>query len=104
VHDNAEYALRELPTLQPNLVVMDSNLPGMSGIECIRRIKAVSSQTQFIMFTIYEDSKQMFEALAAGASGCLLKKTPPHKIIEALYELHEGGSPMSTSIARKVVA
>ncbi len=104
VHDNAEDALRELPEQQPDLVVMDINLPGMSGTECIRRIKAVSPQTQFMMFTIYEDSEQVFEALSAGASGYLLKKTPPHKIMEALYELYEGGSPMSTSIARKVVA
>lgn len=104
VYDNAEQALQELPALHPDLVVMDINLPGMSGIECIRRVKALSPQVQFVMFTVFEDSEQVFEALAAGASGYLLKKTPPHKIIDALQELQEGGSPMSTAIARKVVA
>lgn len=103
-YDNAEQALQELPALHPDLVVMDINLPGMSGIECIRRVKALSPQVQFVMFTVFEDSEQVFEALAAGASGYLLKKTPPHKIIDALQELQEGGSPMSTAIARKVVA
>jgi DNA-binding NarL/FixJ family response regulator len=103
VFENAEDAVSGLPGLKPHIVVMDINLPGMSGIECIRRVKAGAPHTQFVMFTVFEDSEQVFEALAAGASGYLLKKTPPHKIIEALHELHEGGSPMSASIARKVV-
>lgn len=103
-YSNAEKALQELPDLKPDIVLMDINLPGMSGIECITKIKKKCPQTQFMMFTIYEDSEQVYEALAAGASGYLLKKTPPDKILEALKELFEGGAPMSTHIARKVVS
>lgn len=104
VYRNAEDALRELPLSCPDIVLMDINLPGMSGIECIRKVKALCPEILFIMFTIYEDSEQVFEALAAGASGYLLKKTPHDQITAALKELYEGGSPMSTQIARKVVA
>lgn len=104
VYPNAEDALKELPVLCPDIVLMDINLPGMSGIECIRKVKAFCPEILFIMFTIYEDSEQVFEALAAGASGYLLKKTPHDQITSALKELYEGGSPMSTQIARKVVA
>jgi len=103
-YSNAEEALIELPTLNPDIVLMDINLPGMNGIECIKKVKAVCPQIQFMMFTIYEDSEQVFDALAAGASGYLLKKTPKEKILEALKELYEGGSPMSAHIARKVVS
>ena len=103
-YSKAEDALPELPAAAPDIVLMDINLPGMSGIECIRRIKAVAPQILFMMFTIYEDSEQVFEALTAGASGYLLKKTPQEEITAALKELYEGGSPMSTQIARKVVA
>lgn len=103
-HSNAEDALKELPLLKPDIVLMDINLPGMSGIECIKKMKTSFPQMQFMMFTIYEDSEQVFDALAAGASGYLLKKTSTEKIIEALKELHEGGSPMSSHIARKVVS
>ncbi len=101
---NAEDALTGLSMQQPHLVIMDINLPGMSGIECIRRLKPQFPDMQFIMFTVYEDSEQVFEALTAGASGYLLKKTPPDRIINALKELHEGGAPMSTGIARKVIS
>lgn len=104
VYSNAEDAVKELPVLSPDIVLMDINLPGMSGIECIRKVKAVCPEILFIMFTIYEDSEQVFEALTAGASGYLLKKTPHDQISPALKELYEGGSPMSTQIARKVVA
>jgi len=104
VYSNAENALEELPALHPDIVLMDINLPGMSGIECIKKIKKKSPGIQFMMFTIYENSEQVYEALAAGASGYLLKKTPADKIIEALKELHGGGAPMSTHIARKVVS
>ncbi len=104
VYSNAEDAVKELPLLSPDIVLMDINLPGMSGIECIRKVKAVCPEILFIMFTIYEDSEQVFEALTAGASGYLLKKTPHDQISPALKELYEGGSPMSTQIARKVVA
>jgi len=103
-YSKAEDALNELPAAAQDIVLMDINLPGMSGIECIRRIKAVAPQILFMMFTIYEDSEQVFEALTAGASGYLLKKTPQDEIMAALKELYEGGSPMSTQIARKVVA
>ncbi len=100
---NAEVAAEELPAWQPNIVIMDINLPGMSGIECIRRVKAECPNTQFMMFTVYEDEDKVFQALAAGASGYLLKKTSLPKIVESLIELHEGGSPMSTQIARKII-
>jgi len=102
-YSNAEDALKDLPQVNPDIVLMDINLPGMNGIECIKKIRAICPQIQFMMFTIYEDSEQVFDALAAGASGYLLKKTPKEKILEALRELHEGGSPMNAHIARKVV-
>lgn len=100
---NAEEAIKEIPTLEPDIVLTDINLPQKSGIECMREIKEVCPEVQFIMFTIYEDSDQVFEALKAGASGYILKNTPPEKIVESLVELHEGGSPMSPKIARKVL-
>ena len=100
---DAEKAAVELPAWQPDIVIMDINLPGMNGIDCIKKIKALCPQSQFIMFTIYEDDEKVFEALAAGASGYLLKKTPFNKIAESLIELYAGGSPMSTQIARKVI-
>jgi len=100
---DAEKAVAELPAWQPDIVIMDINLPGMNGIECIKKVKLTCPETQFMMFTIYEDDEKVFEALAAGASGYLLKKTPLGKINEFLLELHSGGSPMSTQIARKVI-
>jgi len=103
-YGNGENAVEELPKLKPDIVLMDINLPGMSGIDCITKIKKKSPQIQFMMFTIYENSEKVYEALAAGASGYLLKKTPSDKILEALKELHEGGAPMSAQIARKVVS
>jgi DNA-binding NarL/FixJ family response regulator len=104
IFSNAEEAVKELPDLQPDLVVMDINLPGMSGIECIRQIKPLCPSSQFMMFTVYEDDEKVFEALKAGASGYILKKHGSQKIIEALKELYSGGSPMSADIARKVVS
>jgi DNA-binding NarL/FixJ family response regulator len=103
-YSNAEDAVKDLPAVKPDIVLMDINLPGMNGIECIRRVKTACPQLQFMMFTIYEDSEQVFDALAAGASGYLLKKTPRDKILPSIQELYEGGSPMSTQIARKVVS
>ncbi|MEP6711710.1 MAG: response regulator transcription factor [Ferruginibacter sp.] len=100
---DAEKAADELPAWQPDIVIMDINLPGMNGIECIKKVKALCPHSQFIMFTIYEDDEKVFEALNAGASGYLLKKTSLGKIIDSLLELHAGGSPMSTQIARKVI-
>jgi DNA-binding NarL/FixJ family response regulator len=99
----AEAAVLELPILKPDIVIMDINLPGMSGIECVRKVKLVEPSIQFMMFTVYENNDQVFEALKAGASGYLLKKTPPLQIIESIKELQQGGSPMSASIARKLV-
>jgi len=105
VYDNAEDAFAHLLQDDPNIVIMDIGLPRGTGIDCIRKLKASGShRMQFVVFTIYEDSDQVFEALAAGASGYLLKNTSPDKIITALKELHEGGSPMSLTIARKVVS
>ena len=100
---NAEQAEKHLPHDQPDIVIMDISLPGKSGIECLQKIKEKCADTQFIMYTIFEDDQKVFEALEAGASGYLLKKTPKEKILESLKELHEGGSPMSTQIARKVI-
>jgi DNA-binding NarL/FixJ family response regulator len=101
---NAEEATGELPGLQPDIVIMDINLPGMSGIECIRQVKPFCPACQFMMFTVYEDDEKVFEALKAGASSYMLKKHGSQKIIEALKELYAGGSPMSADIARKVVS
>lgn len=100
---NAEEAIKEIPTIEPDIVLTDINLPQKSGIECMGEIKEVCPEMQFIMLTIYEDSDQVFEALKAGASGYILKNTPPEKIVESLLELYEGGSPMSPKIARKVL-
>ena len=101
---NAEEAILQLPNNPPDIVIMDINLPGMNGIECIRRIKDKCVGTQFMMFTVYENDEKVFEALKAGATGYLLKKTSPSAIVEALKDLHAGGSPMSSNIARKLVA
>ena len=99
----AEEAVYDLPRLQPDIVIMDINLPGMNGIECIREIKTKVPRTQFMMFTVYENDEKVFEALKAGASGYLLKNTGLVQMIEALQELYNGGSPMSANIARKLV-
>ncbi len=99
----AEKAMEEIPQLKPDIVISDINLPIKSGIDAMKFIKNLFSQIQFIMFTIYEDSDQVFDALKSGASGYILKNTTPSKITEAIIELSEGGSPMSPSIARKVI-
>src|SRR5688572_20662714 len=100
----AEEAMHKLPQLNPDIVIMDISLPGMSGIECIRQIKKQIPGTQFMMFTVYENDEKVFEALKAGASGYLLKNTDLLQLIAALKELHNGGSPMSANIARKLVS
>ena len=100
---SAEEAVHDLPALKPDIVIMDINLPGMNGIECIRQIKNKTPRTQFMMFTVYENDEKVFEALKAGASGYLLKNTGLVQLIESLKELHNGGSPMSSNIARKLV-
>jgi len=101
--EDAESAIDVLPEEQPDVVVMDINLPGISGIECIRRVKEKSPYTQFMMFTVYENDEKVLEALQAGATSYLLKKTEPSKILEAIKELNQGGSPMSSNIARKLL-
>lgn len=103
-YNSGETALQRLPPDQPNVVLMDINLGGMNGIECVKRLKAEVPQMQILMLTVYEDTEQIFKALAAGASGYLLKRSHPPKLLQAIQEVHEGGSPMSSSIARKVVA
>jgi DNA-binding NarL/FixJ family response regulator len=99
----AEVALVDIPRLKPDIVIMDINLPGMNGIECIKQVKDKSQGTQFMMFTVYENDEKVFEALKAGASGYLLKNTGLVQLIESLKELYNGGSPMSANIARKLV-
>ncbi|RPE05914.1 DNA-binding response regulator [Chitinophaga lutea] len=102
--NNAEMALEKVPQLLPNVVLMDFNLPGINGIECIARLKAEYPDMQFMMLTVYEDDDKIFMALEAGASGYILKKTSPGDLLDAIRELHDGGSPMSSQIARRVVA
>jgi DNA-binding NarL/FixJ family response regulator len=101
---SAEEAISEMPYLCPDIVVTDINLPGKSGIEAIVELKEVLPETQFIMFTIYEDHDLIFDALKAGASGYILKNTSSEKIVESVIDLYNGGSPMSPIIARKVIA
>jgi DNA-binding NarL/FixJ family response regulator len=100
---NAEDAAAKLPEIQPDIVIVDINLPGMNGIECIREVKRRCTNIQFMMFTVYETDEKVFEALKAGASGYLLKKSGFSVIADALKELYAGGSPMSAHIARKLV-
>jgi DNA-binding NarL/FixJ family response regulator len=103
VHSNAEEALAHLPQEKPDVVLMDINLGGMSGIECVRQLKPLMPEAQVVMLTVFEDTDKIFSALAAGASGYLLKRVAPAKLLDAIREVHEGGSPMSAPIARKVV-
>jgi len=100
---SAELALKELPKNWPDVVIMDLNLPRQSGIDCIVKLKALKPKVQILIFTIFEDSDEIFRSLKAGASGYLIKDTPPAEILEAITEVHRGGSPMSGHIARKVV-
>jgi DNA-binding NarL/FixJ family response regulator len=97
-------ALEVLPRCQPEIVLMDIQLPGISGIECVRQLSSILPHTQFMMVTVLEDHDLIFRSLAAGATGYLLKKTPPARLLEAIRELKAGGAPMSGQVARKVVA
>lgn len=97
-------ALRQLPQDKPDVILMDLQLPGMTGIDCIAALRQQSPEVRAIMLTVYEQDDQVFQALAAGAFGYLVKRTPPAKILDAIREVQEGGSPMSAHIARKVVA
>lgn len=101
--ESAEAALEGLPGARPEVVLMDINLPGRSGIECVRRLKADRPGIQVVMLTVFDDSEDLFNSLSAGASGYLLKRTPPARILEAIAEVHRGGAPMSPQIARMVV-
>jgi DNA-binding NarL/FixJ family response regulator len=102
-YPNAEEALKALPRDKPDVVLMDINLPGINGVECVRQLKQAAPQIQMMMLTVYEDTENIFNALAAGASGYMLKRTPRDELLEAIREVHRGGSPMTTHIARKVV-
>lgn len=102
-YGNAEDALADLPKVKPDVVLMDINLPGMNGVECVRKLKVLLPQVHMMMLTVYEDTENIFNALAAGASGYLLKRTPTKELIDAIREMHRGGSPMTTNIARLVV-
>lgn len=102
-YGDAESALAGLAAEPPDLVLMDINLPGMSGIDCVRLLKARTPNLPIVMLTVYEDGDALFKSLMAGANGYLVKRTPRPKLIEALREICAGGAPMSRSIARKVV-
>lgn len=96
-------ALIEMPALQPDVVLMDINMPGMNGIECTARFKQLCPATQVIMVTVYEDAESVFQALQAGACGYLLKRSSSTEILDAINEVRSGGAPMTSEIARKVV-
>jgi DNA-binding NarL/FixJ family response regulator len=104
VYANGEQALKEMPEQTPDVVLMDINLPGMSGIECVARLKQKVPKTQVLMLTTYEEGDLIFESLRAGANGYLLKNMPPGELLHAVEQVHAGGSPMSMHIARKVVS
>ena len=102
-HGSMEEALLKLPAEKPSVVLMDINLPGASGIEGVRHLKPILPDTQFMMLTVYEDAEHILEALFAGATGYLLKQTPRGELIAAIRDIHAGGSPMTSNIARRVV-
>jgi DNA-binding NarL/FixJ family response regulator len=102
-YSSAEEALREIPRRPPDVALMDIRLPGISGVECTYRLKKLTPKVQVVILTAFADSEQIFKALAMGAGGYLLKRTPPGQILAAIAEIHEGGAPMTGYIARKVV-
>jgi len=102
-HGSVEQALDHLPAEKPSVVLMDINLPGMSGIEGVRRLKPLLPEAQFLMLTVYEDADHVFEALEAGAMGYLLKQTPRSELLASIKNVYAGGSPMTSNIARRVV-
>jgi DNA-binding NarL/FixJ family response regulator len=103
VYPEGESAVAALPKTKADVVLMDIHLPGISGIECVAELKEKMPATQFMMVTVYDDDDNIFNALQAGASGYILKRTSPAQILEAIREVHNGGSPMSSEIARRVV-
>jgi len=102
-HATAEEAIEKMPGYKPEVVLVDINLQGMSGVEAVRKLKELLPKTQFIMCTVYKDTDAIFSALMAGANGYLLKQTPPKELLAALREACAGGSPMTSQIARKIV-
>ena len=104
VHPNGEVALEKIPQENPDVVLMDINLPGMSGIECVTRLKDKMPKMQVLMLTTYEESDLIFDSLRGGASGYLLKNMPPQELLQAVEQVHGGGAPMSMQVARKLVA
>lgn len=102
-HDSVASALAQLPQKKPDVVLVDINLPGQNGIQCVVKLKPIMPKTQFLMLTVYEDSDHIFEALTAGASGYLLKRTRREQLLASIKQVYEGGSPMTSYIARKVV-
>ncbi|HWE48217.1 MAG TPA: response regulator transcription factor [Bryobacteraceae bacterium] len=100
---NAEDALANLPADNPDVVLMDIQLPGMTGVECVRRLKVAAPSIQVVMLTVFEHTDWIFDSLKAGASGYVLKRAPRGEIVEAIRQVHDGGAPMSCSVARKVV-
>lgn len=103
LYDDGQKAFDGIPEDKPNVVLSDINLPGLNGVECVRGLKQQLPEVQFVMITVYEDSNRIFKALEAGATGYLLKQTPRAQLLASLREVYEGGSPMSSGIARKVV-
>lgn len=99
----AESAVRDIPAQQPHVVLVDIRLPGMSGIECVAKLKLQMPALEALMLTTYEERDLIFDSLRAGAKGYLLKNVPPEELIQAIEQIHEGGAPMSVQIARKVV-
>ena len=102
-HGSAEEALREIPRMQPKVVLMDINLPGMDGVHCVRRLSELAPKTQVIMLTVFDDTDTIFNSLAAGASGYLLKPISAAQLLSAVKDVYAGGAPMTSDIARKVV-
>jgi DNA-binding NarL/FixJ family response regulator len=102
-HSSAESALEEIPKLKPDVTLMDINLPGLNGVECVRKLKPQLPRTQVIMLTVYQNTDNIFKALAAGATGYMLKQTPPAELLAAIRDVNAGGSPMNSHIARKIV-
>ena len=102
-YPDAETAIKEIPRRPPDVVLMDINLPGMKGVECVRQLKATVPAVQFLMLTVYEDSDSLFNSLKAGASGYLLKRTAASRLLEAIRDVYGGGSPMTPQLARRVV-
>lgn len=102
-YSDAESAIEEIPTRIPDVVLMDINMPGKNGVECVRQLKPMLPRTQFLMLTVYEDSDMLFNSFKAGACGYLLKRTAPARLIESIQEAHTGGSPITPQIARRLV-